>query len=138
MTEVVISDDRQSVQEQIASILSDASASNGHVYAPVPITLKVVEGEEVVGGLTGTTNWDWLYIETLGVHANYRKRGLATELVAKAEQIAIDRGCVGSWVDTFSFQVPDFYIRLGYEVFGEIANYPSGQQRIFLKKQLTS
>jgi hypothetical protein len=46
------------------------------------------------------------------------------------------RGCVGVWLDTFSFQARGFYEKLGYRVFGEVADYPPGHTRHFLKKSL--
>ena len=35
-----------------------------------------------------------------------------------------------------SFQAPDFYQRLGYEVFGVIDRHPWGYQKVFLQKRL--
>src|ERR1700733_998696 len=48
---------------------------------------------------------------------------------------ALERGCHSAWVDTFSFQAPGFYPKLGYEVFGEL-DYPPGPRRIFFQKHL--
>jgi hypothetical protein len=53
-----------------------------------------------------------------------------------AEGRAVERGCHSAWVDTFSFQAPGFYPKLGYEVFGEL-DYPPGHKRIFLQKRLS-
>ena len=52
-----------------------------------------------------------------------------------AERRAVERGCHSAWVDTFSFQAPGFYPKLGYEPFGEL-DYPPDFKRIFLRKQL--
>ena len=52
-----------------------------------------------------------------------------------AEARALERGCHSAWVDTFSFQAPGFYPKLGYTVFGEL-DYPPGHKRIFLQKRL--
>jgi hypothetical protein len=38
-------------------------------------------------------------------------------------------------VDTFSFQAPEFYRKLGFREFGRI-DYPPEHQRIFFQKQL--
>ncbi|GAQ00024.1 hypothetical protein NIES2104_65890 [Leptolyngbya sp. NIES-2104] len=39
-------------------------------------------------------------------------------------------------MDTFSFQAPEFYQKLGYTVFGELPDFPIGHRRLFLKKVL--
>ena len=54
--------------------------------------------------------------------------------VAEAE--ARQRGAQNAYLDTFSFQAPDFYKKLGYQVFGELPDFPTGHQRYFLKKEL--
>jgi ribosomal protein S18 acetylase RimI-like enzyme len=56
--------------------------------------------------------------------------------MAEAERIAIDRQCEGIWLDTFSFQAPGFYAKLGFERFGLIKDFPPGQSRHFLMKRL--
>jgi hypothetical protein len=53
----------------------------------------------------------------------------------QAEQRAIAFGCHSAYVDTFSFQGPDFYPRFGYTVFGTL-DYPPEHKRFFLQKRL--
>jgi ribosomal protein S18 acetylase RimI-like enzyme len=48
----------------------------------------------------------------------------------------MDAGCVGVWLNTFSFQALGFYQRLGYEVFGSLDDHPRGSQRYFMRKLL--
>ncbi|MFN3193111.1 MAG: GNAT family N-acetyltransferase [Aureliella sp.] len=134
MERIELSDDPASVRQHVSQLLSDAAHDAGHAFEPESLALEVVENEHVVGGLTGTTNWDWLYIEALAVDPEFQKQGLARELVSQAESIAISRGCVGSWVDTFTFQAPEFYLRLGYQQFGTLPRYPATESRIFLCK----
>ncbi len=62
-------------------------------------------------------------------------KGIGRRLMGDAEMRALERGCHSAWVDTFSFQAPGFYPRLGYTVFGEL-DYPPGHKRIFLQKRL--
>jgi ribosomal protein S18 acetylase RimI-like enzyme len=65
-----------------------------------------------------------------------RGRGVGRQLLTGAEAEAVRRGCLGAWLDTYSFQARGFYERVGYSVFGSIDNYPPGHSRIFLKKVL--
>jgi hypothetical protein len=52
------------------------------------------------------------------------------------EQLAIERGCLHSYLDTFSFQARPLYEQLGYKVFGTLENHPKGHSHYFLKKIL--
>ena len=54
----------------------------------------------------------------------------------RAEDEARRRGCRGIWLDSFTFQAPGFYQRLGYEIFGALDDYPPGDKRCFLRKRL--
>jgi GNAT superfamily N-acetyltransferase len=90
----------------------------------------------MLGGLWAQSYYDWLFVDLLVVPKRLRGQGIGTELLGRAEAEARARGCVGVWLDTFSFQAPTFYPRHGYAVFGEIANYPAPHRRLFLSKRL--
>ncbi len=92
--------------------------------------------QEIVGGILGETYWEWLYIDLLWVKDELRGRGHGHSLLTLAEQEARQRGAKKAYLDTFSFQSPDFYKKHGYQAFGELENFPSGHQRYFLQKQL--
>lgn len=93
-------------------------------------------GQELVGGVIGQTHWDWFYIELLFVKEDLRGRGYGHRLLTAAEQEARKRGAKRAYLDTFSFQAPAFYRKHGYEVFGELQDFPAGHQRYYLTKQL--
>lgn len=137
MVHILKTEDHAHVRDTISQMLTSASQSTGYSWGPSQLTLQAVHEGRIVGGLAGATNFDWLYIETLAVEASYRNRGLGRELVELAERIAMERGCWGSWVDTFSFQAPAFYLKLGYEQFGELPHYPDSQSRLFFRKLFT-
>ncbi len=90
----------------------------------------------VVGGLWAVSYYGWLFVELLALPEAYRGHGLGTRLMRQAEAVARGRGCIGVWLDTFSFQARGFYEKLGYRVFGTIAEYPPGESRYFLQKTL--
>lgn len=90
----------------------------------------------VVGGVIGATYWDWLYINLMWLQEAFRGQGYGSRLLALAEQEARKRGAMNAYLDTFSFQAPDFYKKHGYEVFGELADFPAGHKRYFMRKQL--
>ena len=92
--------------------------------------------EEIVGGLIGATYWNWLYIDLMWVKEELRGRGYGHRLLALAEEEGRKRGARYAYLDTFSFQAPEFYKNRGYQVFGELKNFPTGHQRYFLTKVL--
>jgi GNAT superfamily N-acetyltransferase len=92
--------------------------------------------DQIVGGLAGATYWDWFYIDVLWVREELRGQGYGRRLLALAEQEARQRGAKSAYLDTFSFQAPDFYMRHGYQVFGELPDFPAGHRRYFMTKQL--
>lgn len=89
------------------------------------------------GGLFAETQFLWLKIHILSVHADCRGQGLGTQLMNEAEAIAIARGCQFAYVDTMEYQAPRFYEKLGYTIVGQLPNWDShGHAKLFLTKQL--
>ncbi|MDB5737926.1 MAG: family acetyltransferase [Sphingomonas bacterium] len=93
------------------------------------------EGNAPTGGLWGRISYDWLFIELLVVPEEMRGQKLGTALLEQAETIARQSGCVGAWLDTFSFQALGFYEKHGYSVFGQIDDHPLGGIRYFVSKR---
>ena len=135
-TLTVCDDPDERVREAILAPLAAFNAENGYPGDMKLLAITLTgEGGAVVGGLWGKTVYDWLFVDYLAVPAALRGRSLGSELLAKAEKIAAGRGCVGSWLTTFSFQAQRFYERHGYEVFGRLENSPRDNVRIFMRKR---
>jgi GNAT superfamily N-acetyltransferase len=105
-------------------------------HRPLAVLLSDPATGAVIGGLWGATMFDHLHVDLLFVPESVRRSGIGRRLMRDAETEAVRRGCIGAWLDTYSFQTRGFYERIGYAVFGEIADYPPGHRRIFLKKML--
>ncbi|WP_284944327.1 GNAT family N-acetyltransferase [Acidisoma cladoniae] len=103
--------------------------------APLALLIEDAEGT-VIGGLWGRSYYNWLFIELLFVPESLRGQRIGSALMEMAEAEARVRGCIGVWLDTFSFQAPRFYEAHGYTVFGESADYPAPHKRFFLSKRL--
>jgi len=97
--------------------------------------LKDPEGE-VTGGILGEIYWNWFYIDLLWVKEQLRRQGYGRDLLAHAEERARQLGAGNVYLDTFSFQAPDFYKQNGYEIFGELPDFPTGHTRFFMTKGL--
>jgi ribosomal protein S18 acetylase RimI-like enzyme len=100
------------------------------------ICLRHPDTDSVIGGLWGRSVADWLYVDLLVVPEDRRGRGLGTSLIRKAEQIARKRGCTGIWLYTATFQAPGFYEKMGFRIFGKLADYPKGHDNIYYMKRL--
>lgn len=88
----------------------------------------------VTGGIWASTLFRWLNVELLFVPEDLRGRGVGSALLAAAETEAMRRGCLGAFVDTASFQAPDFYQRLGYTLYGRLGDFPPGHERLYFRK----
>jgi GNAT superfamily N-acetyltransferase len=102
-----------------------------------PLAVFARDRDSIVAGLAGETYSGWLFIRYLWVSEALRGHGVGRKLMGDVEERAMERGCHSAWVDTFSFQAPGFYRKLGYEVFGEV-DWSPDHKRFFLRKRLTS
>lgn len=88
----------------------------------------------IVGGATGEVTWGWLYVEMLWVHEEYRGNGIGTRLMTDIEQLARKYNVVGFHLGTTDFQALDFYLKSGYEVWGQLPDFPPGHTNYSLRK----
>jgi GNAT superfamily N-acetyltransferase len=102
----------------------------------VPIAAWVRREGRVLGGAYGDTHSGWLYLSLLWVDEPLRGQGWGRRLVERFEAEAVTRGCHACWVDTYGFQAPGFYERLGYRQFGRLEDFPPGSARLFYWKPL--
>ncbi len=91
---------------------------------------------KVLGGLTGRTSLGMLFIDLFYLPAELRGQDLGSRILAAAEDEARRRGCCSGLLYTISFQAPDFYVKQGWRVFGEIPCEPAGTRRVFFSKDL--
>ena len=97
------------------------------------------ESGQIVGGVHGNYgSFGWMYVDTLWVSERLRGNDYGTRLMNLIEDAAIRNGCTQSYLNTFSFQAPEFYKKLGYTVFAELEDFPAGHSRIFMRKRLAA
>jgi ribosomal protein S18 acetylase RimI-like enzyme len=94
------------------------------------------ETDEFVGGLLGFTHFNHFFVSALYVDQQFRKEGIGRELMARAETLALEQGCDAIYLDTFDYQAPGFYEKLGFKVFGKLEDYPPGHERLYLVKRI--
>jgi GNAT superfamily N-acetyltransferase len=126
------------VRESIVTRLVEYNETHVGTDTPKPlaIVLRTNESDDIIGGIWGNSFYDWLHVELLIVPGPLRNRGVGTTLMKTAEDVAKQRGCVGIRLDTFTFQAPAFYEKLGYRIFGRLPDHPRGHTRYFYCKRL--
>jgi GNAT superfamily N-acetyltransferase len=103
-----------------------------------PLAVLARQGGTVVAGAIGFTHSGWLCVQYLWVDNHRRGTGLGRDILTQAEAEGRRRGCHAVWLDTFSFQAPGFYEKLGYQEFGRLDDFPPGHSRHFLWKPLNA
>ena len=101
------------------------------------IFLENAQGKKAAG-LIGETHGNWLMIKFLWVDKLLRGQNIGSRLLNQAEDTARERGCKFVFLDTFSFQAPDFYKKHGYEEVFHLENYPLTGKRHYFTKNLFS
>lgn len=110
------------------------STGDGHFEAISVVARD--SNSNVIGGVVGEAYWGWVNFTSVWVHAEHRRKGLASQMLKAAEAEAARMGYTQAYLDTFSFQSPELYLRAGYEVFGQLDNFPAGAKRLFLRKTI--
>jgi GNAT superfamily N-acetyltransferase len=90
----------------------------------------------ILAGLCGHTWGGCCEVRQLWVHESVRGQGVGRALMEVAEAEARQRGCGQILVETHSFQVPDFYRKLGFEQIATIENNPVGHRHLVFRKKL--
>jgi GNAT superfamily N-acetyltransferase len=90
----------------------------------------------IIGGVVGEAYWGWVNFTAVWVEPGHRRMGLASRMLNAAEEEAARMGYTQAYLDTFSFQCPDLYLRSGYEIFGQLEDFPAGSTRLFMRKTL--
>lgn len=140
MADLTITSDDHAPREDLDAVMTRLRAFNEAVVgdpklSPLNLFLRDPQGT-IVGGLLGHVYYGWLFVSNLWVADEHRGGGHGARLLARAEEEARARGCRAVWLDTFSFQAPGFYEKLGFREFGRLDDYPEGEARHFLWKPL--
>ena len=121
------------IREALNQFNKEIVGDDGH--KPINI-IEYDENGNIIGGILGGTYWGWMYVDILWVHENHRKKGVGSNLLHKAEEESLRRGCHHAHLDTMSWQAPDFYKKHGYSVIGILPDIPSGNLKYLLMKAL--
>ena len=105
LTDRILPEDEKAVFEGLLAF------NLAHLEDKEPRDLGIYErdGEnKIVAGIIGYTHGNWLMIKYLWVKEDLRGQGTGKKLLWEAEKEAEKRNCKYVFLDTFSFQAPEF------------------------------
>ena len=77
-----------------------------------------------------------LYVDLLWIDEAHRGGGAGATLLRLAEDEAKRRGARQARVNTFSFQAPGFYEKMGYGRLAVLEDHPPGHKTVYFDKKL--
>lgn len=75
-------------------------------------------------------------VQQIWVAEQYRSIGIGRRLLERVEEQALREDCQLIYLETFSFQAPEFYRALGYDVVCEFSGFPDDIRKFILQKAI--
>ena len=101
------------------------------------IRIGVQENGRLIAGLDACiTAFRILYLSTLFVDQEYRRKGIGTRLIREMEKRAAAMGVNTVRLDTFNWQGKEFYEALGYQCVGHYDHAEDGYSEYFFLKRI--
>ena len=101
------------------------------------IRIGIEDNGKLVAGLDACiTNFKILYVSTVFVDEEYRRKGLGARLMREMEKRAAAMSVNMIRLDTYDWQGKEFYETLGYECVGHYENREDGFSEYFYLKRL--
>lgn len=138
--------DSETDRKQMYSWLREFNESTNGDYmrslsagAEQTLYLSARVNDVCVAGLDGVTIHKWLKIQLMAVSPQHRRRGIGRKLITEAFAVGRQRGCELAYVDTMSYQAPEFYRCLGFAEVGRLVDWDShGHDKIFFAMKLNA
>ena len=104
---------------------------NGYIRIGVEADGKLIAGLDAC-----VTAFKILYVSTVFVDEEYRRKGIGTQLIYEMEKRAAAMGVNIIRLDTFNWQGKEFYEALGYERVGHYENAEDNYSEYFFVKRI--
>lgn len=112
-------------------------ASKGHVRKSEAFSILMKDSsEKLLGCVMVSFMWNGMSIQSLWVDDSMRGQGLGRRLMTMAEEAGIKHGCTIAYTDTFTWQAPRFYEKLGYTLYGKFEGFPKDNALSYYCKKL--
>jgi GNAT superfamily N-acetyltransferase len=105
-----ISDFMRSVYKEQAEKTVGADSN----FSMFEFTARKRETGELVGVVNGKIFWGSIFVSHCIIKKEYRKTGVGSRLLRKALEHGRDLGCTIACLETFDFQSPRFYEKVGF------------------------
>lgn len=89
-----------------------------------------------LGGFRGEIYFHWLFVNILFVEEAHRNKGVGSRLLGEGEARARKLGATRARLDTFDWQAPGFYLKLGYRELLRWPDYYQGHASSLMVKDL--
>lgn len=90
---------------------------------------------EVIGGALGYIKYGWYFLTDFYINQKYRKQKIGSTVIKKIEEFAMENDALGVRIESWDFQAPKFYEKLGYTVWSEFKDCPPGTICYYLYKR---
>ncbi len=101
------------------------------------IQIGIEEDGKLIAGLDACiTAFKILYVSTVFVDEEYRRKGIGARLIREMEKRAAALGVNTIRLDTFNWQGKEFYEAMGYECAGHYDNPEDGYSEYFFLKRI--
>ena len=128
-------------EEQVEDIESRLSAfDESHITYKMngSIRIGMEENGRLIAGLDAcVTAFKILYVSTVFVDEEYRRKGIGAQLIHEMEKRAAAMGVNAIRLDTFNWQGKEFYEALGYTAVGHYDHDEDGFSEYFFLKRLS-
>jgi len=104
---------------------------NGYIRIGIESDGKLLAGLDAC-----ITAFKILYVSTIFVDEDYRRKGIGTQLISEMEKRAAAMGVNIIRLDTFDWQGKEFYEALGYECVGHYENTEDNYAEYFFVKRI--
>lgn len=114
-------------------------ASKGHIRPEKDDYYSIViknNKKKTVGVIVVSFRWGAMHIQTLWIDETIRNQDWGSKLMKMVEKEAIKRNCYLAYTDTYSWQAPKFYEKLGYKIYGKLDDFPKGCCLSYFVKKL--
>lgn len=134
---MTIIDLTENQMEYIEDRLSDFDDKHMTCKMDGSIQIGIEADGKLVAGLDAcVTAFKILYVSTVFVDEDYRRKGYGTRLIQEMEKRAKEMGVNTIRLDTFSWQGKEFYEALHYEIVGSYENVTDGYAEYFFIKRI--